>query len=264
MARTVCIKPCPPNLVLPQVRLPIMGPLKAQGNFSLQGGCNGCELVGNLLLQLNPMLGSLGLPLCVLGCVGAIVKFTKAVPDSLGPPPDPTALASALAGVILKCKCVVEIALPPPIGLICQFLKMVSDIVTLISQVVTCLVGLVTHLLSFNLKAAILLGSPDAAMKATGSCLIDQGQGMLDLLLAKLGSLGALLALLEPVFDLLAEVVPAPFNQTIIDLKSGFATFNAGSTQGAPPGTFLTTLQTFSTILQTVATAFATIVSVCP
>jgi hypothetical protein len=247
------------------MQIPLMGTtIKAGADFSLQGGCDGCELVGNFLLQINPFLSGLGLPLCLLGCAGAIIGFTKAIPDSLGPPPNPSKLISATAAIAKKCACVLAVALPPPVGLICDFLKMVSDIVTFLSQVVTCLTGLVTHLASFSLKASILLASPNETMQATGSCLVDQGQGMMDLLNGKLSGLAVLLALLEPVFDLLALVVPPPFNDTIVQLKDGFATFQAATPVGTPPGDFLAALQTFSTTLQSVATTFSSIVSICP
>lgn len=265
MARTICIKPCPSNITLPQLTVPLMGSvMKAQGTLSVRGGCDGCELAGNFLLSLNPLLAGLGLPLCILGCAASIVGFVRAVPDSLGPPPDPTSLTSAVAQVISRCSCVLEMALPPPVGAICDFLKMVSDIITLISMIITCLVGLMTHLASFSLKASIMLASPDPVMKATGSCLIDQGQGMTDLLNQKLGGLYALLAILEPVFALLAAVTPPPFSDTIQDLKDGFATFQASTPSGTSPGAFLVSLQTFSTTIQAVATTFASIVSVCP
>ncbi len=265
MARVICIKPCPTNILLPQLTVPMMGSaMKAQGNLSLQGGCDGCELVGNFLLQLNPLLGALGLPLCLLGCAGALMGFVKAVPDSLGPPPDPTILIQRVSDVVEKCKCVVSMVLPPPIGAICDFLKMVRDIVSLFANIISCLVGLITHLSSFSLKASIMLTSPIPEVRATGNCLVDQGQGMTDLLNQKLGALGTLLSIIQPVFDLLALVVPPPFADTITDFKNGFAALTGSTPEGTTPGDFLEALQDFSDVVTDVSTAFASIVAICP
>lgn len=265
MARKICIRPCPVSIALPQIKIPMMGnAMKAQGDLAIKGGCDGCELVGNLLLQLNPLLGALGLPLCLLGCAGAIVGFVKAIPDAIGPLPDPTVIITAVSNVVTKCNCVVSMALPPPVGVICDFLLMVRDIINMITTIIVCLVGLVTHLASFTLKAAILLADPDPAMQATGQCLGDQGQLMMNLLNQKATALGAILAILEPVFTLLAAVTPPPFATTIQDLKNGFASFSGSTPSGCPPGTYLTSLTTLSSVMQTVANTFTTIVAVCP
>ena len=50
-----------------------MGSILAQGNLTLEGGCAGCEIVSALLLQINPALSGLGIPLCLLGCLGAVI-----------------------------------------------------------------------------------------------------------------------------------------------------------------------------------------------
>lgn len=265
MARTICIKPCPPYQTLPQLQIPFMGTaIKAQGDLSIKGGCDGCELIGNFLIQLNPLVSALGLPLCLLGCIGALVGFVTIVPDSLGPPPDPTVLVQKVVDVVKKCKCVVAMVLPPPVGPICDFLKMVRDIINMFATIIDCLVGLVTHLASFSLKAAICLASPNPAMKATGDCLVDQGQGMTDLLGSKLGPLGTLVNLLEPIFALLAAIVPPPFNDTIQDFKDGFAIFSGSIGTGTAPADFLVALNDFNDVIQTVAQTFTTIVSICP
>lgn len=265
MARTVCVKPCASDLPLPQLKVPLMGSaMKAQGNLSVQGGCDGCELAGNFLMQISPLIGSFGLPLCLLGCTNALVAFAQAIPDSLGPPPDPSVLISRVSDVVTKCKCVVSIVLPPPVGIVCDFLVMVRDIINLFATTVNCLVGLVTHLASFSAKAGALLASPSAASRATGLCLVDQGQAMTDQLGQKLGSLGALLEVLDPIFTLLADVVPAPFDDTVNDFKNGFAVLSGSTPPGTAPGDFLEALTTFNEVLQTMAVTFSTIVSVCP
>lgn len=266
MARNICLKVCAPTTKLvPQFQIPLMGSaMKAGGALTLAGGCNGCELIGNLLLQLNPLMGALGLPLCILGCLASVVKFAQAVPDSLGPPPDPTQLVQAISDVAVNCQCVVSFALPPPVGVICDFLKMVRDILNILEAFVTCITGLLNHLGTLNIKATLLLARPDPRLRNAGVCLTSQVQKLTDALNGKLEPLGTLFGVINPIITLLAAVTPPPFQSVMTDLQDGFAVFTGSIPIGTPPGDFLDAVNTFSTTLTAVTTSFAAIVSVCP
>src|SRR5579872_6409879 len=108
MARVICVKPCVPNFAT-QITIPFLPTaVKSVANIDLKSDCSGCQLLASLFLQLNPFLMALGIPLCLLGCVTAIVAVVQAIPDSLGPPPDPTKLTSAIANVVKNCACVLN------------------------------------------------------------------------------------------------------------------------------------------------------------
>ena len=245
--------------------IPLMGgDIQAVSDFTLRGGCDGCELISNMMLQISPVLGSLGMPLCLLGCVGAVMQAVQAVPDSLGPPPDPTALIQAVNNMLDKCKCVLESALPPPAGTVCQFLKMIRDIVVLCGMAFECVIGLLTHLTGMNVKAALLMANETPEIAEAGECLSSQVQGMTDNLTVKMGSLQALFVIVQPVIDLLAAVIPPPFSSVMDDIKNGFLAFTGSTPSGTLPGDVLAALTILNDVFQVAIDAFVAIVSVCP
>lgn len=264
MSRLICLKPCAP---LPPLNLtiPFMGAgLSGSGNLNLDSGCANCEIVGNFMLQLNPLLSALGLPLCLLGCAAAMLEFALAVPDALGPPPNPGKLVTAVTNLAPACSCLVGMALPPPVGPICDFLKMVRDIVQLFFEILSCLVGLVQHLITLNLSASLMLGSPVPGIVSAGQCLSDQILLLMDALNGKLGGFNTIIGIMKPIFTLLGALVPSPFNTQITNLQNGFAVFTASTSIGTPPGSFLTSLQTLVTIVGDVYAALQTLAQVCP
>lgn len=201
MPRNICIQPCPPTSSF-SVSIPFMGSMTASAALTLQGGCSGCELVSNFMLQITPTLSALGVPLCILGCIASIIGALQAVPDIVGPPPNPSGLITAIINVEKKCACVLEFALPPPVGAVCEFLKMIQGILTAIDKAITCVIGLLTHLITLNAKAQILLLSPVPAQRIAGNCLNKQVQAMMDDLNNKFGTINGLISLLSPVVSL--------------------------------------------------------------
>ena len=265
MARDICVKPCPPTENLPSLKIPMIpGAMKAQANFSLQGGCDGCEFVGSLMLQLNPLLAGLGLPLCFLGCLASLIEFVQSVPHSLGPPPDPSKILQAVNAVVAKCKCVVQLGLPPPIGPICDFLKFVRDIIVLVDLVVDCIIGLIIHLLTLDLKASVLLADPNGSVQAVGNCLAGQVQALMDTLNGKFGAVSNIIQILQPLFDILSAVTPPPFSEKIEELKNGFLSFSGSVPIGTPPGEFRDALLKLKKTVDDVTQAVNTVVAICP
>lgn len=237
------------------------GAMKAQGALTLTSGCAGCDLLGQLMLQIQPFLGALGPVLCILGCVGSVIKVAQAVPGIVGPPPDPSKLLSALANMLIKCKCVIELAMPFPIGALCEFLKMVADLIHIIVSVIACIVGLLQHLISLNLKANLLLLDVDTVQ--AGNCLLDQSQGMTDMLVTKMGAIAALIEAIQPIFDILSTV--PGLSVPIGDLSTALGVFTGAVSIGVtPPAEVLLALQDLQSVLQTVDSVVGGIASVCP
>jgi hypothetical protein len=264
MARDICLKPCVPTqgFGASTVTIPLMGSqIIGAGNLSLQGGCSNCEIASNILLQLNVLLGGLGIPLCVLGCLASVIAAVQAVPDSLGPPPNPVKLVTAIANIAIKCECVLGFALPPPAGVICDFIQLIADILTVLDVVVDCLVGLITSILALNIQATLLLTGPPASQQAA-ACLLEQLQLLMDGLNSNLGSLSTLIQAIQPVIQFLATV---PGLSTVLNpLIAGFAALTAATPQGTAPQAFLAELTTFQSVLDSVTTAFQTIAEICP
>lgn len=258
MARVVCVTP-PLTGVLPNIVIPFMGTgLTSQPAISYAGGTAGCDGISALLSQLSPMMGAMGMPICLMGCLGAVIAFVNVVPDSLVPP-NPGKLISAVENVAKQCQCVVEIALPPPIGVICEFLQMMSGILTLIDQTVDCAVGLITGIVTIQEKGTALLA--DALTAAAGHCAVTTAQGMMDLVNAKLGPLTTLTAAIEPILELLSAVPGA--SSAMMPVIAGIEAIS-GNPSGTSPAATLSALNSFKTVLDTAAQAMATVAAVCP
>jgi hypothetical protein len=264
MARTICIKPCASLSTLTALTVPLMGgSLEANPpGLAITNDCPGCNFSISLLAQLNTYLSSLGIPLCALGCLAAVITAVQAVPDSLGPPPDPGKLVSAIANVVTKCECVFQFALPPPIGAICAFLILVAEILELIAAIVSCLVSLVMSLTSLNIKASILMSSDNPAVVAAGQCMAGNIQGYMDLLGNQLGGLKTLWAVLQPILSLL-DIVPG-LSTVIGPFMSVFQALICGLGAGTSVSIALTDLLVFQTAVQDVADAVVDIAAACP
>lgn len=263
MARDVCVMPCPPADIIPKITIPFMGEgMFAQADFSFTGGCDGCELVSNFMLQLQPLLGSFGLPLCLLGCMTSFITLALSLEDALGPPPNPGAIIAAIAQVVERCQCVIKLAMPPPAGPLCQFLLMLRDIIVIIKMVADCIIGLIRHLISLNLSASLLLGDPDT--EKAGACLAAQVQALCDALRGKMDPVTKLWQIIQPILQLLAAVTPSPFSETMADLSTGFIAVGDNFSVGAPPGDALDALTVFQEVLTTTVEVMNTIVAICP
>lgn len=246
MARVICVKPCVPSFDA-VLTIPYMGPFKAIGDINLKTDCSGCELVVNLFAQLNPFMMSLGIPLCVLNCLGGIVQFAQSIPDALGPPPDPTKIATALANIAVQCKCVITSILPPPAGLICQFLKMIIGLLSAVLSVVECMNSLLSHLLTLKLRAAIALGDLNIGFQKLGICLNQEADTLLQNVLVKFNLIAVLFSAMEVIFTLVNAAIPIP---QLAQINQAFATFTA-ATSGSPA---IADVQSALTALQTALT----------
>lgn len=260
--RTICVQPCPPSASL-SVHLPFMGDMGAQADLSLEGGCAGCDVIGNLLIQMGPALGSMGIPICILGCLASVIGALTAVTDIVT---DPSAFAEALVNVGESCQCVLQFALPPPAGAVCEMLKTVLGVVNLIAQAVTCVTGLVGDIIQVNVRATPLLLSTDAASKAAGECVSAQGQAMMDALNQKFGSINALFKLILPIVQFLEPTMGSfpGFGPAITALEEALTGFSAGVPIGTPPAEFLSALQDLSSVLNETIDVLNPIVGICP
>lgn len=121
----------PPANRLPPVREPFV--------LSLPGGVELRDLDPSRVVQ--PALTPLAPLFNVLEAVLAIFECVQAVPDSFGPPPDPSALISAIADAVRKISRLVglvpQLSLPRTIlGLIDILLGLLEDAVGVLRQLV--------------------------------------------------------------------------------------------------------------------------------
>lgn len=268
MARTVCVNPCPPSPAL-SVYLPFMGDMGAQANLSIEGGCAGCDVVGNLLIQLGPALGAMGIPMCILGCVGAVVSVVIELGKAIPLFTNIDDLAEAIAAVPDKCACVVGFALPPPAGTVCEMVKTVTGVLNVVNKALICVTGLLGDIINANVRISGLHVSAVAESRIAAACVSAQTQAMTNSLMSKFASVAALFALVKPIVDFIAVPLSAvPGGDDAVEALHAFGDalngFSTGVPAGTPPDECLNALLLLQNALGDVLSIMNPVASLCP
>lgn len=106
------------------------------------------DVCAGLLPQLNVALGALAPVFCLIDVALAVVDLGKAIPDSLGPPPDPTAVIKAVTNLVEKAACLLPLI--PQLS-ICPMIKAFLDLI------ISCLTNIkeqLETLFTLNLEVA--------------------------------------------------------------------------------------------------------------
>lgn len=148
MTATVSI-PCIPldKISIPSIQFPVGAELKGMADFAA-GVPSNCKVSLNLLVQLGPMLASMGCILKILEVLGNIVEFAKAAPDPMKMADKVGALTSSFAEM---STCI------PPLAPV-SFALMIKGILELVINVLSCLIdsleSIVKFQVSLNFEAA--------------------------------------------------------------------------------------------------------------
>lgn len=170
------------------------------------------DIVGSLMGQLNSALTPLMPVFRIIDVIIAIVEFSKAVPDALGPPPDPLGVIKKLKKLL---KAFAKLApLFPPISIPIMIVGVCKVVVAALTALIDQIEHSLTVTASLNLardRAAALALDPDllegaAALEAS----IDCAQVNLDLQLSVgMSGLGPLNKILD-LLSLFASLIGLP------------------------------------------------------
>jgi hypothetical protein len=152
MARVVCLNIPQPVAPLAMV-IPGVGAMEVVREFTLDA-YSSCMDARIFINSLQPLLGGLGLPLCVLSCVTSITQlFTTDFPF-VNP--------SALTDMVKKCLCLTTFS---PFG----FCSMILGLTKAIYALLSCIIGLMSDVLALETQALALLTDPTTA--GQGRCI---------------------------------------------------------------------------------------------
>jgi len=140
---------------IPTVKLPLGGELAGFADFSL-GTPSDCTLTFSLLVQLSPLLASVGCLLKVLGVIGALKDFAS---NPLTKGPD---LIEAI-GKVAEC---IAAATVPAISIFASIKGTLSLIVSFIS----CIVSEMESLAKFSAKIDLDAASGNPVLEASLKC----------------------------------------------------------------------------------------------
>jgi hypothetical protein len=129
------------EITIPSIQFPAGAELKGVADFAA-GIPSNCKINLSLLVQLGPMLASMGCILKILELLGSIVEFATAAPNL----PKMVDKAAALPGLFAQvAKCL------PPLAPI-DFALMIKGILELIINILTCLIDSVASIVEFQVS----------------------------------------------------------------------------------------------------------------
>lgn len=102
------------------------------------------QLVRAMLAEANSALAPLQPIFDIIGAITAVLECIQAIPDSLGPPPDPTALAACIPNLVEKVEKLLALlpALSVPlmiVGLLDALILMIDGVITELQAVIRLL-----------------------------------------------------------------------------------------------------------------------------
>lgn len=139
-----------------KLRLPNGSTLSPIADIS-KGFPTDCSLTVNLFIQLAPFLASIECLLKVLGLLKPLIDVVK----SLGPPPDPIKLPSAIADFVKAAE-----ALLPCFGMIAPgptIFFFIKDLLLLIIKIIKCMIGQLQTILGIMQGIEIRLADAQTA-----------------------------------------------------------------------------------------------------
>lgn len=229
---------CAPTTSLDSLCLTILG----ADLCSVQGLDVGDPLMvlQGFLSQINTALAPLSPIFTIFDVVVAIVGCVKAIPDTLGPPPDPTALINAIQK-LLK-------VLSKLLGMLPQMSVpvMVKQILTIIA---TTMLAFQRELLSIVRALELVTAAATAAAKTGNEALnlvVSCAQGRVDIRMANLNTATAPINRLIGIVNLLMDLAQIP-DDSRPPLFSGFG--NSAADALVPLGKFAQVLLDIAALL---------------
>ncbi len=197
-----------------KITLPTGGTLNAFSDLS-KGIPSDCSLTFSLMLQIAPFLASTECLLKVLGLIGPLIEFVKAVPD-------PIKLASTVPKFLKAAEAVMPcVAVVTGLGII-PFLK---DLICLIIKALNCFLGQMKTLLGVMSGLSIRLASAQAAgdndLISAIQCEQNNAQALASNMTASIEPIGVILQLAGTIFGIAGmQPITLPAVGSATDLES--------------------------------------------
>ena len=197
-----------------KITLPTGGTLNAFSDLS-KGIPSDCSLTFSLMLQIAPFLASTECLLKVLGLIGPLIEFVKAVPD-------PIKLASTVPKFLEAAEKVMPcVAVVTGLGII-PFIK---DLLCLIIKALNCFLGQMKSLLGImkglSLQLAVATQAGDTDLVNAIQCEQNNAQALASNMTASIEPIGVILQLAGTIFGIAGmQPITLPAVGSATDLDS--------------------------------------------
>lgn len=148
------------------------------------------QLVRSMLAQANSAMAPLTPIFDIIGAIAAVLECIQAIPDSLGPPPDPTKLAECIPNLVEKVEKL--LALLPQLSVPLMIVGLLDTLILMLDAVIRELESVIRLLDRITRARAV----PAAGLAA----IIDCGERSVT---SQLGNIESLFASINPMIDLI-------------------------------------------------------------
>jgi hypothetical protein len=143
-------------------------PLPGGGEICFHGGVGNIpvpsDICNDMLPRIHAALAIMAPLMCLIDIALAIIECIKAIPDTIGPPPDPTALAKALSKLLEKIGCLLPLI--PQLS-ICPLIKALLDVI------INCLINIKEQLEHLVVLRAEVTAGNERSAALGGVALLD-------------------------------------------------------------------------------------------
>jgi hypothetical protein len=148
-------------------------------------------------------------------CVKSIMDVALGVASAFGTPPDPSAIITAAAKVPQECLCMATWINP---FAICALLR---DVLDLVIAMLKCIRGILSKLVTLNLRASGMMLDPLVSVQRTGQCLFGLIRVQQETALISLDWLGVFLNAISFLFSVAGLNPPSSISINLTDLGAG-------------------------------------------
>jgi hypothetical protein len=165
-----------------------------------------CEGFNETMATLNAQLSFLFPIIRIVECVLKVIDAVKAIPDSLGPPPDPTIIVERIADLV---DCIGVFLQFTGYGAIPDFCKFFRDLMRFIITALDCLITMLTISIESGEEVNVLKESLDPDLVKMGNCLEAQNELLSAQINARFSGMKVIILLLNALLGALPEPLKA-------------------------------------------------------
>jgi len=169
-----------------------------------------CEGLQTSMASLTANLSAFYPIIRIVNCILKIVEVIQAIPDSIGPPPDPTVLVQKLAAL---ADCITLFLSFTGYGAIPDFIQFLADLCSYLLDVLECMRVMLEVKIDSDAQADALNASADAQLQSMGACLTIHNDALGKQLSGKFSSMEVIIILFNSIILILPPPMGGPSNQ---------------------------------------------------
>ena len=174
--------------------------------------------------DINANLAAIYPIISVANCILKVIEVVQAIPDSIGPPPDPTVLIQKIAEL---GDCINLLLQFSGWGAIPTFCALVRDLINFTITILGCLAALLQVAIDCQAELTALQDSTDPRLQEAGECLATHCEGLGSEIEFKFEGIGIFVSLINAMLSIL----PPPLGGTTIGLPSGGLNIDASGVE---------------------------------